>query len=79
MAEVTVHKSGTFLLTVTPKAAGQYDPSKYLPVTVGTIAIGRGFGRGWPTTQWCGLLLFLVPVAAGVAPAGDGPAPQSLR
>ena len=79
VAEVTVHKSGTFLLTVTPKAAGQYDPSKYLSVTAGTIAIGRGFGRGWPTTQWCGLLLFLVPVAAGVALLVTGRRRESLR
>jgi hypothetical protein len=79
VAEVTVHKPGTFLLTVTPKEAGQYDPSEYLPVTAGTIAIGRGFGRGWPTTQWCGLLLFLVPVGAGVALLLTGRRRESLR
>jgi hypothetical protein len=79
VAEVTVHKSGTFLLTVTPKQEGQYDPNQYLPVTEGTIAIGRGFGRGWPTTQWCGLALFLVPVAAGVALLVTGRRRESLR
>ena len=67
VAEVSVHAPGTFLLTVTPKEIGQFDPSRYLSVTAGTIAIGRGFGKGWPTTQWCGLVLFLVPVAGGVA------------
>ena len=67
VAVVTVDHPGTFLLTVTPKAVGQFDPSRYLSVTAGTIAIGRSFGRGWPTTQWCGLVLFLVPAAAGVA------------
>ena len=65
VAIVTVHHSGTFLLTVTPKQLGQFDPNEYLPVTAGTIAIGRSFGRGWPTTQWCGLVLFLVPATAG--------------
>jgi hypothetical protein len=66
IAVVTVHHSGTFLLSVEAKQDGQFNPDNYAPVTSGTIAVGRGFGRGWPTTQWCGLVLFLVPAGAGV-------------
>ena len=73
---VTAAQAGTFLLTVTPKPAGQFDPTS-TPVTEGTIAIGRGFGPGWPTTQWCGLALSAGP---GRPPAsalsGDGQAPR---
>ena len=80
VAEVTVHKSGTFLLTVDAEGRRSVrpDPGTSRSPT-GTIAIGRGFGRGWPTTQWCGLVLFLVPVAAGVALLVTGRRRESLR
>jgi len=67
IALVKLQRGGPFLLTVTAKQLGQFDPSQYLPVTEGTIAVGRGFGRGWPTTQWCGLTLLALPAIAGAA------------
>jgi hypothetical protein len=67
VALVKLQHAGTFLLTVTAKPIGQFDPTQYLPVTEGTIAVGRGFGRGWPTTQWCGLALLVLPALAGTA------------
>ncbi len=79
VALVTVHHSGAFLLSVTPEAEGQFDPTLLLPVTEGTIAVGRGLGRGWPTTQWCGLLMFFVPAAAGVALLVTGRRREPLR
>ncbi len=66
IALVTVHHSGAFLLTVEPKTT-EVDPAMEQIVTDATVAVGRGWGRGWLTTQWSGLALVIIPMAAGVA------------
>ena len=35
-----------------------------LPITEGTIAVGRAWGSGWATGLWFGLVLLVVPVVA---------------
>jgi hypothetical protein len=66
VAVVTLRRAGPFLLTVTARSPGEYDPTRYAGVGDGTIAVGRSLGRGWPTTQWCGLLMVGLPVLLGV-------------
>jgi hypothetical protein len=77
VAIVHLHHSGAFLLGVTPKQASQVDSDRERIITEGTIAIGRGWGRGWPTTQWCGLVLLVVPSAAGIALLVTGRRPRT--
>ena len=65
LALVTLHRAGAFLLTVEPKR-GQVDPSQEQVVTDGIVAVGRGWGRGWLTSQWSGLAVVLGLALPGV-------------
>jgi hypothetical protein len=65
IALVTLHHAGAFILTVEPKS-GEIDPDQEQVVTDGTVAVGRGWGRGWLTSEWSGALLVVVLVVPGV-------------
>jgi hypothetical protein len=65
VAIIHLRQSGSFLLTVSARPPGQFDTTQYAEVDEDTVAVGRGLGLGWPTTQWCGLVMVGVPAALG--------------
>ncbi len=66
IATVTVHGSGAFLLTIDPRSLSPSQAEEELPVTEGTIAVGRAWGSGWATSLWFPVVVLLVPVGVGV-------------
>jgi hypothetical protein len=66
VATVTVHGGGAFLLTIDPRSVSGTDAARELPVTEGTIAVGRAWGRGWATNLWFGIALLAVPALVGI-------------
>ena len=79
IATVTVHGSGAFLLTIDHRALSAAEADQELPITQGTIAVGRAWGSGWATSLWFGLVLLVVPVMAGVALIASGRRSGRLR
>ncbi len=67
IATVTVSGGGAFLLTIDHRPVSTADIDRELPVTEGTIAVGRAWGRGWATGLWFAAVLFVVPVGIGIA------------
>ena len=70
IATVTVSGGGAFLLTIDHRPVSTADADQELPVTEGTIAVGRAWGRGWATGLWFAAALFVVPMVIGIAPVG---------
>ena len=67
IATVTVSGGGAFLLTIDHRPVSTADADQELPVTQGTIAVGRAWGQGWATGVWFAAVLFVVPVVIGIA------------
>ncbi len=66
IATVTVSGGGAFLLTIDHRPVSTADADQELPITQGTIAVGRAWGRGWATGLWFPVVLFVIPMAFGI-------------
>ncbi len=79
IATVTVHGGGAFLLTIDHRPVSTADADQEMPVTEGTIAVGRAWGRGWATGEWFALVVLVVPVAIGTTLIASGRRRRPLR
>jgi hypothetical protein len=79
IATVTVSGGGAFLLTIDHRPVSTADADQELPVTEGTIAVGRAWGRGWATGLWFAAVLFVVPMAIGIGLLASSRRRRQLR
>lgn len=66
VALIVAREAGTFLVTIEPTPASQVDPSQEQVIAEATIALGRGWSRGW-LASWGGVVLVVMaPILAGM-------------